>query len=466
MPTVIPYIPSVITVHLGVPDSDAPNVTVDFADYIKNVVSSEIYPTWEPQAIIANTLAVISYALNRFYTEYYRSRSYPFDITASTAYDQKFINGRNIYENISAIVDDLFTDYLKRIPFVEPLAAKFCNGVSVTCEGLSQWGSQYLAQDGAEAFSILQSYYGDSIEIVEDAPVLEPAESYPGTALREGSLGVNVLTVQVSLNRISQNYPAIPKVTTDAIFGPSTTAAVKAFQSVFSLEADGIVGRATWYRLVFLYVAVERLEELQSEGQTFLGYAWEYPERIEPGEVGAKVTHLQYMLEVISRFVSEVPGLEITGSYTDQTQQAVAAFQQYAGLPVTGTVDLTTWDAIYSQYSAIEGAVFENDVLFPVRRMPQLDSAAAVQQELQAVAAFSPAQPVPAVSGKWDPETRRALAAFQRVNGLKPTGTVTDDTSEKLCQLDRQRAFQDSTGFLQYPGTPLAAGMRDREVPL
>ena len=151
MATIAPYIPESITVHLGSPDSNAENVTVSFSDYVKNVLSSEVYPTWEPAALRANALAIISFALNRIYTEYYRSRGYSFDITSSTAIDQKFINGRNIYENISELVDELFTDYLRKQGFVEPLAAKFCNGVTVTCSGLSQWGSQYLAQGGANS---------------------------------------------------------------------------------------------------------------------------------------------------------------------------------------------------------------------------------------------------------------------------------------------------------------------------
>lgn len=465
MPTVIPYIPTVITVHLGPPDSDAPDVTVDFADYIKNVVSSEIYPTWETEAIIANTLAIVSYALNRFYTEFYRSRGYPFDITNTTAYDQQFIDGRNIFENVSAIVDDLFTDYIKRINFVEPLAAKFCNGVTVTCEGLSQWGSQYLAQDGLDAFSILQTYYGNNIELVEDAPVLEPAESYPGNPIREGDIGVYVTIIQASLNRISQNYPAIPKVTVDAIFGPATTEAVRAFQSIFSLEPDGIVGRATWYRLVFLYVAVERLEELQSEGQTFLGFGWEYPQNIQPGEVGAKVTHLQYMLQVIAQFVTELPQISITGSFGEETRASVEAFQQYSGLPVTGSVDRATWDAVYSQYSAIEGTVFGNDVLFPIQSPPPADTVPALQQQLEAVSVFAPVGQTHPHSGRMDYETRQALLSFQKTNGLSPSGTPTPETKKELCKRSHLLSYRDSTSFMQFPGRMLTAGMRDREVP-
>ena len=163
MPTtpVTPYVPQYITVHLGAPSAAAENVTVSFPEYVKNVASSEIYPTWEPAAIRANILAIISFALNRVYTEYYPSRGYPFNITASTAYDQKFIKGRNIFENISQMVDEIFNSYIRRTGFVEPLAAKFCNGTTTTCDGLSQWGSQAMAEQGADSVTILRNYYGD-----------------------------------------------------------------------------------------------------------------------------------------------------------------------------------------------------------------------------------------------------------------------------------------------------------------
>ena len=233
MPAVIPFVPQNITVHLGTPTSDAANVTVSFADYVKNVASSEIYPTWEESALRANILAITSFALNRVYTEYYRSRGYDFDITNSTAFDQAFVNGRSIFENISRLVDDLFNDYLRRPEFVEPLAAKFCNGTTVTCEGLSQWGSQNLALEGYNSIEILRSYYGD-VETVVNAPIRGNRSSYPGTPLRVGSTGPNVVVIQASLNRISQNYPAIPKVpVADGIFGSKTEASVKAFQKIF-----------------------------------------------------------------------------------------------------------------------------------------------------------------------------------------------------------------------------------------
>ena len=219
MPTVTPFAPQRITVHLGAPNTPAENVTVEFPDYIKNVASSEIYPTWNESALRANILAIVSFALNRVYTEFYRSRGYDFDITNNTAYDQAFVNGRSFFTNISRLVDELFNSYIRRPGFVEPLAAKYCNGTTVTCEGLSQWGSQELAQQGYNSIQILKSYYGD-IEIVSNAPVQNYTSSYPGTPIRRGNIGPYVVVIQTELNRISQNYPAIPKIPKiDGIFG-------------------------------------------------------------------------------------------------------------------------------------------------------------------------------------------------------------------------------------------------------
>ena len=179
-PVVTPYIPQNITVHLGPPGSNAANVTVPFPDYVKNSASSEIYPTWDESALRANILAIVTFALNRVYTEFYRSRGYDFDITSSTAYDQAFVDGRGYFDNISRLVDELFNDYLRRPGTVEPFAAKFCNGTTVTCEGLSQWGSQNLAQQGYDADQILRSYYGN-IETVLNAPIRGITSTYPGT---------------------------------------------------------------------------------------------------------------------------------------------------------------------------------------------------------------------------------------------------------------------------------------------
>lgn len=377
MPTtpITPYVPQSITVHLGPPGADAENVTVSFPDYVKNVASSEIYPTWEPAAIRANVLAIISFALNRVYTEYYPSRGYPFNITSSTAYDQKFIKGRSIFENISEIVDTIFNSYIRRIGFVEPLAAKFCNGTTTTCDGLSQWGSQAMAEQGADSITILRSYYGDNIEIVTNAPVMGIRYSYPGAPVRLGDRGEAVLRIQTMLNRISRDYPAIPKVQpVDGIFGEGTEQAVIKFQQIFSLTPDGIVGSATWYKLVFLYVGVLELAELVSEGQTFYANAipLEFSDVVAPGDTGEEVRVIQYLLSVVSEFYSNVPPVAVDGVYGPATRQAVIAVQQMAGLPQDGVVGEQTWQALYRLYAGIADTMTEYTNVIPEQYRPQL----------------------------------------------------------------------------------------------
>ena len=365
MPTVLPYVPQNITVHLGAPSASAPNVTVPFSDYVKNVASSEIYPTWDESALRANILAIVSFALNRVYTEFYRSRGYDFDITNNTAFDQAFVNGRSFFSNISRIVDELFNDYLRRPGFVEPLAAKFCNGTTVTCEGLSQWGSQRLAEQGLNSTQILRNYYGN-VEVVPNAPIRGITSSYPGTPIRRGSTGPNVVVIQTELNRIAQNYPAIPKIpNVDGIFGSRTEASVRAFQEIFDLNPDGIVGPATWYALVRLYTAVTSLSELRSQGQQFYSISWEYPNSLYEGDTGDKVRHLQYMLSVLSAFIDAIPPVEVDGIFGPATRNAVLAAQRFFGLPQTGSVDATTWDEIYDQFSGIETTALRNAEVFP-----------------------------------------------------------------------------------------------------
>ncbi len=365
MPIVTPYVPQQITVHLGAPSSQAENVTVTFPDYVKNVASSEIYPTWDESALRANILAIVSFALNRIYTEFYRSRGYDFDITSSTAYDQFFVKDRSFFTNISRLVDELFNDYLRRPGFVEPLAAKFCNGTTVTCEGLSQWGSENLAQQGYTYDQILRSYYGN-VEIVSNAPVQGITSSYPGTPLRRGTSGPGVVVIQTELNRISQNYPAIPKITpVDGIFGAKTEASVRKFQEVFNLTPDGIVGRATWYALVRYYIAVTRMAELRSQGQRFYANSWATTDPIEQGDRGVKVEHLQYMLSVLAAYISSIPPISIDGIFGPATRNAVLAAQRYFGLPQTGIVDYDTWDEIYDQFSGIETTSWRDPENFP-----------------------------------------------------------------------------------------------------
>ena len=349
---VIPYVPQTITVHLGPSDQPAENVTVSFPDYIKNVASSEIYPTWPEQALRANILAQISFALNRVYTEYYRSRGYDFDITSSPVNDQKFIKGRSTFENVDRLVDGLFTSYIRRVGYVEPLSARFCNGTTTTCDGLSQWGSEAQAREGYDAMEILRYYYGDDIELVTSAPVQDLRNSYPGYALRSGSTGEYVVVLQTMLNRVARNYPAIPRINpVDGVFGPQTERSVREFQRIFNLTADGIVGRATWYKLVFLYVGVTRLSELTSEGQTFTQVqAPSAGVTLSEGSSGPAVSALQFFITVLGQVLYNFPTLDIDGIFGPRTRQAVMDAQRYLGLEPTGVVDTDTWMAIYDAY--------------------------------------------------------------------------------------------------------------------
>ncbi len=259
-----PVIPEFIVVHAGIPtDKSAPNYYVPFADYIKNVASCEVYSTWPVSTITANVLAILSFTLNRVFTEWYRNKGYNFTITNSTAFDQAFSYGRNIYQEISAVVDNIFTSYITKPGIRQPLFTQYCDGIKTTCPNwLSQWGSKYLGDQGFSYTDILKRYYGQNILIQTAEKVSGVPQSYPGYPLKKGSTGKDVRTIQEQLNVISNNYPAIRKVAADGIFGTQTDEAVSTFQGIFRLAVDGIVGFSTWYKISEIYTAVARLASL------------------------------------------------------------------------------------------------------------------------------------------------------------------------------------------------------------
>ncbi len=347
-------IPNPITVHLGAPGSYAPNVQVSFPDYVKNVASSEIYPTWPAAALTANIYAIITFALNRVYTEWYRSRGYDYDITNSTAYDQYYVQGRPIYESISRIVDDIFNQYVRRQGQEAPYFTSFCNGSTAFCEGMSQWGTVTLANQGRTPLEILRTYYPLDIEIAETNIITGELSSYPGTALREGSTGLDVQTIQNYLGRIRRNYPAIPAITdASGTFGPSTRAAVTRFQSIFGLSPDGVVGKSTWYKISSIYAAVTRLADLDSEGVS-LGIGTVPPNTLlRQGSRGQDVITLQYLLDVISQYYPTVPAPAQDGIFGSKTGQAVTAFQRAVQITPDGIVGPLTWNRLYSVYQGI-----------------------------------------------------------------------------------------------------------------
>lgn len=457
----IPFIPENITVHLGAPNSNAPNVTLPFIDYISNVASSEIYPTWPEEAIRANIYAQISFALNRVYTEFYRSRGYDFDITNSTAYDQSFVNGRDIFENISRIVGDIFNSYLVRQGNVEPLFAQYCDGIEVVCDGLSQWGTVELAEQGMTPYDILRYYYGDDINIVRDAPIANVSSSAPIRPLRLGSGGDEVRTLQLRLNRISDNYPSIPKIALpDGVFSFDTDEAVKRFQEIFGLTPDGIVGNATWYKILFLYNAVKRLNELTSEGITLSEVTQQFPGSTGPGATGEAVTNIQYLLAYLEQFYSEIPPVALDGIYGPATENAVRAFQTLFELPVTGEVDLATWDALYRTYlgfiETIPFKYFEGRLYpypgIPLRLGSESEVVRLLQEYLNYISGFYPQIPAVSPTGYFGPRTQEAVIAFQRMEGLTPNGTVAAATWNAITSLYSDLYLGNRLSEGQFPG--------------
>lgn len=453
-----PYIPQFITVHLGAPDRAAENVTVTFPDYIKNVASSEIYPTWPESALRANIYAQISFALNRFYTEWYRSQGYDFDITNSTRYDQAFVNNRVIYSNISRIVDEIFNSYVRRQGSVEPYFTQYCNGTTVLCEGLSQWGTVPLAEQGLGAYDILVNYYGDDIEIVENAPVMLGTPSYPGIPLRLGSTGEDVQLKQIQLNRISANYPAIPKIpVTDGLFDLATERAVRAYQRIFGLTEDGVIGNATWNSISYIYTAVKRLAELDSEGVALSELPQQRPQILRAGDSGDEVRVLQYYLAVIGEFYDAVPPVAFTGVYDDATVAAVEAFQRAYGLEVDGIVGLRTWTELYRAYRGIAQTVtFEGGVplleALVLRRGDTGEEVRRVQEYLNVVAAVYPAIPPITADGVFGAQTEAAVRAFQRQFGLPETGEVRASTYNALADVYTDITLGQTRSAGQTPG--------------
>ena len=434
MPEVLtPIIPEYITVHLGPPDSNAQNVTLPFIDYVKNVASSEIYPTWPENALRANIYAIISFALNRVYTEYYRARGYDFDITNSTQFDQAFVPDREIFENIGYIVDQIFNNYVVRQGNIQPLFTAFCNGTTSTCAGLSQWGTVQLAEEGQTPFSILQTYYGNNIGIVENAPVGFTTESYPGVPIKEGDAGNNVRILQTELNRIARNYPAIPKIEKEnGIFGVDTTESVRKFQEIFSLPQTGEVDKSTWYKIKQYYNGVKGLADLSSEGISVAEATVPFANEVSAGMSGIPVTTVQYYLSIIAYFNGALEPVPRSGTFGPETVAAVERFQEFYGLPVTGIVDNATWNTITKIYtetvaSLPQGYQGNNAKLYPgffLTKGMRNQSVSDLQTYLQLIAENIPEIPSVSVTGYYGDQTEAAVSAFQRLYGIDVSGAA------------------------------------------
>ena len=431
---VTPVIPNYITVHLGPPNSNAPNVRVPFTDYIKNVASSEIYPSWPESAIRANILAQISFALNRVYTEYYRSRGYDFDITNSTAYDQAYIDGRDVFSNISKIVDEIFNDYVTKGNQIQPYFTEYCDGRNVTCKGMSQWGTVNLANRGLTPYQILQNYYGNDINIVRNAPVRNVTESYPGVLLRIGSpASEEIRTIQRELNRIRQNYPSIPPIPdANGFYDAATKAAVTQFQKIFNLTPDGIVGKATLYKIKQIYNAVKRVSELYSEGITISEVERIFSEVLKRGSRGNDVKAMQYFLAFVAYFNDRSPNIAVDGIFGPATEEAVKAFQREYGLTVDGIVGRNTWNRLLDAYYATLDSLPDeyrsySSFLYPGYTLSTGTSGNAVTQLqtfLRVIAQNNNAVPTVTVDGIFGNQTKNAVIAVQKLAGIPQTGSV------------------------------------------
>lgn len=458
-----PYIPETITVHLGSPNNNlAENVTVPFIDYIKNVVSSEIFPTWNENALRANVYVIVTYALNRIYTEWYRSRGYDFDITSTTQYDQAYVYGRDIFENVSRLVDELFNRYVHKDGYVEPYFTAFCNGTTVTCSGLSQWGSQELAERGYIPYDILTYYYGKDL-IISTAEVRSNTPSYGGVTLKEGMSSNDVRTIQIQLNRISRNYPLIPKIPeVDGIYDVATTDAVRTFQEIFNLNPTGEVNEPTWYKISYIYVSVKNLAELNSEGIRYEDISKQFPEELYLGMESKEVASLQYYLAVIGAYYERVSPVDITGYFGEMTENSVKSFQNVFGLPMTGRVDRTTWNTIYSAYDGIVESVpfdISNDYIAPLYPNVILKEGSSneyvklIQQYLTYINGTYPNVPAVSDTGYFGPLTKASVIAFQKQFNVTPAngvvGSVTWDAITR--EYSNLRYGQEKLPY-QYPG--------------
>ena len=453
-------IPKNITVHLGKPAASARNVTVSFRDYIANVASSEVYPTWPEQALRANIHCQISLALNRIYTEWYPSKGYTFNITNSTSYDQYYVHGRTVFDVMVRITDDIFNTYLRKRGTVNPYYSEYCDGKSVTCPGLKQWGTVTLANQGRTALQILRYYYGSDIEIVRTNNIQSIPQSYPGSPIRQGDSGTAVFTLQRQLNRITKDYPFLGKLTVDGVFGAKMTATVKAFQKQFNLTADGVVGRQTWYKISYIYVSVKDLAELTSEGEVSSGTlsdgTWGGTV-LRTGSTGSAVEQLQFWLNTLAQYESSIPSLTVDGVYGTGTANAVRAFQRKYGLTVDGVVGRATWTEVYDQFRSIQS---DNGTpnAYPgtaLREGASGQNVRLVQFWLKIARTVYPSLSNVTVDGRFGSATAAAVRRFQTYFGLTSDGVVGRTTWNKLYEVYNDIANKLLSSSLrpgEYPG--------------
>ena len=442
-----PIIPTEIIVHLGAPDEAARNISIPFIEYIKNVASGEIYPNWPLDSIKANILAQISFALNRIYNEWYPSKGYDFDITNSPAYDQSFVENRQFFETISQVVDEFFNDYIVKDGQVQPYFAMYCDGKSVTCDGLSQWGTVTLANQGLGPLEILRSYY-DNIKIVYNAPVGDEIRTYPLFPVELGTSGDFVRMINIQLNRIGQNYPAIPIIINSSpYFTVETERAVKKFQEIFDLPVNGVVDKATWYKIKYVYNAVKKIADLYSEGISIDEASLIFKRQLELGDTGQYINTLNYLINVVSYFDSSIPFLDLSGDvFTEDTKQVVVAFQNKYGLPATGIVNARTWAALREAYRQTlknipREYVTSLDEFFPGRFLSEGmrgDDIINLQNFLYIICQKTKSIPGVVVNGIFDNLTEQSVKSIQRRYNLEENGIVSPGVWYRIVELSKE----------------------------
>ncbi len=439
-----PTVPTEIVVHIGSPEEAGKTIIVPFPEYIKNVASNEIYPSWPEDAIKANVLAQISFALNRIYNEWYPSQGYNFDITSSPAYDQTFKEDSQFFETISQIVDDIFNNYIVKGEQIQPLFAAYCDGINTKCEGLSQWGSVELARKGLSPTEILKEYYGDNINIIYNAPVTPNIPSYPGFPFRLGSVGNFVRELKVQLNRISNNYPAIPKIEEENIFfTKDMEESVRVFQEVFDLPVTGEVDKATWYEVKYLYNAVKKVADLKGEGILITEVEFPYGETLEEGDSGPYIRPLNYLLNFLSYFDTNIPTLNLTGEkFTEDTKEMVIAFQTIYDIESTGIVDKNTWNALVSAYNQTKEIIPEEYLYYEDKLYPGIflskgmtgDDILNLQNFLYTICEKTHQIPGVRVTGTFDELTEESIKSIQKRYNLPENGVVGPATWQKIIE--------------------------------
>ncbi len=442
-----PIVPNTITVHLGKPNENARNITVPFTDYVANVASNELYPTWPRAALVANIYAIISFALNRVYNEWYRSKGYNFDITSSPTYDQKFTENRSTYENINDIVEEIFNNYVIKGEQIQPYFTRYCDGRVTTCDGLSQWGSVSLANQGKTALQILRNYYGNDISIKYNAPVGDAKEGFPGYDVGLGNAGNPVLLIQRDLRRIRKNYPAIPDITTTlGIYDLETENAVKKFQEIFGLPVTGVVDKGTWYKIKYIYTSVKKLSDLYSEGLTEDEITFLYTDELNYGDTGIEVQYVHYFLDALAFLDKDIPRLPLNSIYNNNTITMVKAFQEKYKLPVTGVFTYQDWLVLQNAYNNIlksfpsEYQDFVNE-LYPDYFLTYGMSGKDVrrfQKFLLKICRFDKSIPGVRVNGIFDDLTLKSVYKLQNDYGFDINGIVGPLLWRKVVELSKR----------------------------